>query len=344
MAAAATTTYEDIRKSIKARNLAPVYLLHGEEGYYIDELLKEFMEVLPADDREFNQYVLHASEVTPRQVTALCSQVPMMAERQVVILKEAQTMRADQLKQFAAYFANPIPTTLLIVAVRGAQAKGKELFEALRKGGGIAFESRKIADYNAPALIGQIIKAKGLSADQKALQMLCDYVGTDLSRLYNEIDKLATLLPPGGAVTPEVIERNIGISREYNSFELVDALATKNAVKAFRILAYFRSNPKAAPVVMITAAIFNFFADLLTAYYSTDSSDSGIMNALGLRNSFALRRIRSGMAAYSPVKIVEIISAIRRFDAMSKGVGSRQNEQQLLYDLVYHILTAPGRL
>ena len=330
MAAAATTTYEDIRKSIKARKLAPVYLLHGEEGYYIDELLKEFMEVLPADDREFNQYVLHASEVTPRQVTALCSQVPMMAERQVVILKEAQTMRADQLKQFAGYFANPIPTTLLIVAVRGAQAKGKELFEALRKGGGVVFESRKIADYNAPALI--------------ALQMLCDYVGTDLSRLYNEIEKLATLLPAGGAVTPEVIERNIGISREYNSFELVDALATKNAVKAFHILAYFRSNPKAAPVVMITAAIFNFFADLLTAYYSADSSDSGIMNVLGLRNSFALRRIRNGMAAYSPVKIVEIISAIRRFDAMSKGVGSRQNEQQLLYDLVYHILTAPGRL
>ena len=145
-------------------------------------------------------------------------------------------------------------------------------------------------------------------------------------------------------MTPEVIERNIGISREYNSFELVDALAEKNAAKAFRILAYFRTHTKEAPVVLVASSVFNFFADVLTGHYAADRSADGIANELGLRNSFAAKRILKGMSNYSPVKTVEIISAIRRFDAMSKGVDSRQNEHQLLYDLVYHILTAPGRL
>lgn len=344
MATPTAPTFEGIRKSLKSGDIAPVYLLHGEEGYYIDALVDDFAELLPEDDRVFNQYILHGSEIEAQQVCDLCYRVPMMAERQMVIVKEAQSMRADQLNKISAYVEDPVPSTILVIACRGAQAKGKDLMAAIRKCKGIIFESKKVTDRNAPALIGNYISKKGLSADQKSLEMLCDFVGTDLSRLYNEIDKLATLLPKGAAVTPEVIERNIGISREYNSYELVDALAVKDAAKAFRILSYFRSNPKAAPLVLASSSIFNFFADLLTAYYLADQSDSTLMRELGLRNNFALKRIRNGMSRYSPVKIVEIISAIRRFDAMSKGVGSRQNEHQLFYDLVYHILTAPGRL
>lgn len=145
-------------------------------------------------------------------------------------------------------------------------------------------------------------------------------------------------------VTPEVIERHIGISREFNTFELVDAVAARDGKRVFRILAYFRSNPKAVPLVLATASVFNFFADLLQAYYSPDRSDTGIMNELKLRNQFALRRIKTGMSRYTAVQVVEILSAIRQFDVRSKGVGSRQNEHQLFFDLMYHILSAPGRL
>ena len=310
MASTSTPTFDELRKSIAAGRYAPVYLLHGEEGYYIDRLLEEFDKILPSDEKEFNQYTLYATQTEPSAIIDICRRVPMMAQRQVVIVKEAQGARADAINRLAPYIASPVASTVLVVAFRGAQAKGKDLLAAVRNGGGVLFE----------------------------------FIGTDLTRLHNEIDKLATLLPSGAAVTPEVIERNIGISREYNSFELVDALAEKNAAKAFRILAYFRTHTKEAPVVLVASSVFNFFADVLTGHYAADRSADGIANELGLRNSFAAKRILKGMSNYSPVKTVEIISAIRCFDAMSKGVDSRQNEHQLLYDLVYHILTAPGRL
>ena len=337
-------TFEGIKKAIKARDFAPVYLLHGEEGYFTDALAAAFDSVLPDEEKAFNHYVLYAPEVEPAQVIDLCRRIPMMAERQVVILKAAQAIRADKLAKLAPYLAAPVSTTLLVICCRGAQAKGKELMAAIKQGGGVVFESKKIADYNIPAFIGSYIKEKGLSAEQKSLEMLRDFIGADLSKLYNEIDKLASILPAGAAVTPEVIERNIGVSKEYNTFELVDALAVRDAAKVFRCLAYFKSNPKAAPLVMVTAAVFNFFADLLTAYYVPGRTDAGISAELKLRNQFALRRIRSGMASYNPFQIVEIISAIRTFDARSKGVGSRQNEHNLFHELAFHILSAPGRV
>lgn len=344
MAAVPAPTYESIVKSLSERRYAPVYLLHGEEGYYIDALAKRFEDILPDDEKTFNQYILHAPETEPSQLMDLCRRMPMMSERQVVILKEAQAIRADKLNKLHSYVADPAPSTILVICCRGAVAKGKDLLAALKKSGAVIFESKKVTDYNAPALIGNYIKSKDLSAGQKALEMLRDFIGTDLSRLFNEIDKLASLLPPRAEITPDVIERHIGVSREFNSFELVDAIAARDGAKAFRILAYFRSNPKAVPLVMATASVFNFFADLLQAYYSPDRSDTGIMNELKLRNQFALRRIKLGMSRYTAVQVVEILSAIRNFDVQSKGVGSRQNEHQLFFDLIYHILSAPGRL
>ena len=344
MAAVPAPTYESIAKSLSERRYAPVYLLHGEEGYYIDALAKRFEDILPDDEKTFNQYILHAPETEPSQIMDLCRRMPMMSERQVVILKEAQAIRADKLNKLHSYVADPAPSTILVICCRGAVAKGKDLLAALKKSGAVIFESKKVTDYNAPALIGNYIKSKDMSAGQKALEMLRDFIGTDLSRLFNEIDKLASLLPPRAEITPDVIERHIGVSREFNSFELVDAIAARDGAKAFRILAYFRSNPKAVPLVMATASVFNFFADLLQAYYSPDRSDTGIMNELKLRNQFALRRIKLGMSRYTAVQVVEILSAIRNFDVQSKGVGSRQNEHQLFFDLIYHILSAPGRL
>lgn len=343
MAAAPATSFEDIRKSLKKGEIAPVYILHGEEGYFIDALAKDFENLLPEADKEFNQYVVYAPETEPETIINLCRGVPMMADRQVVIVKEAQSARADKLAKLKNYLAAPVSTTVLVICGRGAVLKGKELFDAAKKGGAVIFDSKKIADWNIAAYISEYIRKKGLNADQKAVEMLHDFVGTDLSRLFNEVDKLASLLPPNASITPEAIERNIGVSREYNSFELVDAIAARDPRRVFRILAYFKSNPKAVPLVMATASIFNFFTDLLVAYYTPDRSDAGLMAALGCK-PFALKRIKLGMSRYNALQIVEIIGAIRDFDVKSKGVGSRQNEHELFHQLAYHILSAPGRV
>ena len=247
--AAPAVTYDSICRQLAAKQFAPVYLLHGDEGYYIDELVRRFENILREEEREFNLHVLYAPEVEPGAVMDLCMQYPMMADRQVVILKEAQSVPADRINKLHRYVASPAETTILVICCRGAQARGKELLAAVRAKG-VNFESKKLSDYNAPAVIGAFIKAKGLKADPKALDMLIDYVGTDLSRLYNEIDKLMTALGAGATVTAEAVERNIGMSKDYNNFELVDALAVKDSGKVFRIADYFRSNPKNNPLVV----------------------------------------------------------------------------------------------
>lgn len=341
--AAPSISFDALCRQIDNRQYSPVYLLHGEEGYYIDELIKRFEQILDEQDREFNLHVLYAPEVEPGAVMDLCMQYPMMADRQVVILKEGQSVTATELNKLARYVSSPAQTTVFVICVRGAQFKGKELLSAAGANG-VVFESQKLKDYNAPAVIAEFIKNRGLRAEPKALEMLRDFVGTDLSRLYNEIGKLTTILGAGATVTAEAVERNVGVSKDYNNFELVDAIAAKNFKKVFTICAYFQANPKANPIVMITAAIFSFFADLMAAYYCPDKSDQGLKNELKIRYDAGLRRIRLGMSNYNAFQIIEIIAAIRRFDAMAKGVGSRQNGYALLQDFLYHILTAPGNI
>jgi DNA polymerase-3 subunit delta len=338
-----TLTYDALVRQLNNKQYAPVYLLHGEEGYYIDALVKEFEKILPEDEKDFNQYTLYAPQVDMGAVIDVCMRVPMMSEHQVVILKEAQAIRADQLNKLHRYAARPLSTTILVICCRGQVAKGKELIAAVRANG-VVFESKKVSEYNIPPLIAQYIKTKGMTAEQKSLDMLRDFIGTDLSRLFNEIDKLAGILGQRAAITPEAIERYIGVSKEFNSFELVDALAAHDEKKVYRIAEYFRSNPKANPLVMTSATIFGFFSDVLVAYYAPDRSDQGLMNALKLKSSFQLRRYRAAMSHYNAFQVIEIMSALRDFDAKSKGVGSRLNEHALFRQLMHHILTAPGNL
>lgn len=341
--AAAAVTFDGLRQQIRQGKLAPVYLLHGDEGYYIDQLVKDFENVLPEADKEFNQYILYATQVQPGQVMDICSRYPMMAERQMVILKEAQAVRADQINRLYKYVQNPSPTTVLVIVFRGDKAKGKELMAAA-KSKAVVFESKKPTDWQLPALINGYVKQMGLTADAKSVEMLRDFIGADLSHLFNEIDKLASLLPAGAMITPEIVERNIGISKDFNSFELVDALSVKDAAKVMRIANYFASNPKANPLVMTTSALFNFFSDLLVAYYAKDKTDQGLMSALGLKSAYPLRRVRAGMRSYNAFQVIEAIWALRQFDVRSKGNGSRQNEHALFRELMFHMLTAPGDL
>lgn len=340
--ASSTPTYSELKRQLAARtSLAPVYLLHGEEGYYIDELVKDFEALVPEEERDFNLYTLYAPESGVETVMDVCHRYPMMAERQVVIVKEAQAIRADQLNKLHSYVERPNPTTVLVISCRGAQAKGKELLAALKKNGAI-FESKRLNERNIVPVINDLIKEKGLNVDPKALAMLRDYIGADLSRLYNEIGKLALILGKGAMVTPEAIERNIGISKDYNNFELVDAIVSRNAAKAFAIVEYFRNNPKNNPTVMTVSSLFNQFSNLLIYHYTRDKTQAGYMDALGLRNAWGLRVYEAASRAYNVRQTIEIISAIREFDTRSKGIGSRQNEYDLLKDLIFHILTARG--
>lgn len=342
MATAPALTFPALLKAIEKGDLAPVYLLHGAEGQFIDELVKKFEEVVPPADRSFALHILYAPQVEPGAVMDLCYSVPMMCERQVVILKEAQAVPAATLNKLHRYCENPSPQTVLVISCRGEQARGKELMAAVRKNG-VIFESKKINISNADKYVSTRLAEKGLSVEPKALAMIVDYIGADLSHLYNEIDKLAEILPKGARVTPEVVEQNVGVSREFNSYELIDALAEKNAARCYRIINYFRSNPKAVPMVMLTAALYTFFANLLTIYFMPDKSDRAVMEALKFKWPMQLRPYSAARQRYNAFQVIEVIWSLRRFDAQIKG-ALRQNEHDLLRELVFHILNAPGNL
>ncbi|MDE6080443.1 MAG: DNA polymerase III subunit delta [Duncaniella sp.] len=338
-----TLTFPQLRRSIKGGDLAPVYLLHGEEAYFTDELVKLFEESVPEEDRDYGVVTFYGAQTDADTVMDACKQFPMMTDRQVVIVKEAQTMRADQVNKLHYYVKQPVATTLLVIVFRGVEAKGKDLLAAVKKNG-VIFESKKISERNLLPAIADLIKEKGMNVDPKALEMLRDFIGADLAKLYNEIDKLAMILGAGAMVTPEAVERNVGISKDYNNFELTDAIVARNAAKAFRIVDYFARNPKENPTVMTASALFNLFSNLLVYHYTRDKTQAGYMDALGFRNPWQLRPYASAAANYNVRQTIEIISAIRNFDVASKGVTSRQDPFSLLRDLVFRILTARGTI
>lgn len=341
---AETPTFQSICRDLRAGRPAAVYLLHGEEGYYIDALVEQFEALVPDNERDFDLTVLYAPELdSPRTVENAARRYPVFSKRQVVIVKEVQAAGANFLNALAGYAAHPVATTVLCLCARGQQAKGAEFMKALRAGSGVNFESKRLNERNIGSVVSDFIREKGLSVEQKALTMLCDFIGTDLSRLYNEIDKLTVTLGAGAMVTPEAVERNIGVSKDYNNFEFVNAIANADAARAMTILRYFSDNPKGNPVQILAVILFNFFANLLTAYYAADKSERGLMTALGFRSPWQLKDINAGMRHYSPWEVIEIIGLIRRFDAASKGNGSRLDPYALLFDLIIHILHPLGQ-
>ena len=295
-----TISFAELRTQLKAKKYAPIYILHGEEGYYIDALLEEFINIVPESDRDFNLYTFYAPETNMDTVMDACRRYPMMSDYQVVVLKEAH--------------------------------------------GGVMSESNKLRDRDAVAVISGFIKEKGLNIEQKGLSMLCDYVGTDISRIYNEIDKLTVALPQGSMITPEVIEKHIGISKDYNNFELINALSTKNAKKAFTIIEYFRRDPKNNPFVVTISMVWNFFSNLLVIFYTKDKSEASLCAAIGRKSNWLDSDYKNGIKMYNAWQLIEILRAIREADCKSKGVGSRMDPYDILHDLIYHILTAPGKI
>ena len=342
--AAKNITFEALQTAIKNRQFSPVYVIHGEEGYFSDALVKQFESILTDDEKEFNFTSLYAPRVDISQLPAICHRIPMMSDFQVVILKEAQAVASNQLNILVKYLSSPSPSTILVVAARGAQLKGDFMSAAKKSEHVVVFESKKIYDNQLPQYISEFVKTKNLNISPVALNMLSEYVGPDLGRLYNETNKLIDILGPGATITPEAIEKHIGFSRTFNAFELVDALACKDVKKAYQIANYLRSEPKGVSIEMAIGSIFSFFSDLLTTYFLKDRSERGVMGALGIKWPVQYRKFANGQKSYNAFQVIEIIRAIRSFDRHSKGAGSRRDKHDLFQELIHHILTAPGNL
>ena len=332
-------TYEDILKELKNKQYRPVYYLMGEESYYID-LIADYIaaHVLTDDEKEFNQTIVYGPDTDMANIVNAAKRYPMMAEHQVVIVKEAQALRG--LDELSYYLRKPQPTTILVFCHKhGSLDRRKKIAAEIEKNG-ILFESKKMKESQLPAFITSYIKRRKLDIEPKAVSMLADFVGTDLSRLAGEIEKLIITLPKKQTrITPAQIEQNIGVSKDYNNFELRAALVEKDILKANRIVKYFEENPKTNPIQMTLSLLFGFFSNLMLAYYAPDKSEQGIASFLGLKSPWQSREYMLAMRRYSGVKTLQIIGEIRYADAASKGVGnSSASNSDILRELVFKIL------
>ena len=332
-------TCDDILKELRAKQYRPVYYLMGEEPYYID-LIADYItdNILTGTEKEFNLTVVYGADVDIATVINAAKRYPMMSEHQVVVVKEAQNIR--NMEELSYYLQKPLLSTILVICHKhGVLDRRKKLAAEIEKTG-VLFESKKVKDAQLPAFITSYMKRKGIDVEPKATAMLADFVGADLSRLTGELEKLIITLPKGHTrVTPEQIEKNIGISKDYNNFELRSALVEKDVLKANKIIKYFEENPKTNPIQMTLSLLFGFFSNLMLAYYAPEKSEQGIANMLGLRTPWQAKDYLAAMRRYNGVKTMQIIGEIRYADAKSKGVGNPSlSDGDILRELVFKIL------
>lgn len=333
------TTYEEIVRSIKNKDYKPIYLLMGDEPYYIDKIADYIADiVLDENEKEFNQTVLYGNDIDVATIINSAKRYPMMAERQVVIIKEFQNVKNSE--ELMYYVQKPLDSTILVLCYKnGSLDKRKKLYAEIQKNG-IIFESKKINDEQVIGFIKAYLKRKSVEIEEKAAELLSEYVGSDLNRLSGELEKLIIVLPKESRrITSALIEKNIGISKDYNNFELLNALVNKDILKANKIVKYFADNTKANPLQKTLPVIFNYFANLMVAYYAPDKSGRGVAIFLGLKGEWFAKDYIIGMKNYTGVKVMSIINDIRYCDAKSKGIENvTTSSPDLLRELVYKIL------
>ena len=326
---------------LKAGKYAPVYYLMGEESYYIDKISDYIAEhALAPEERDFNQTVVFGSDVTAAQVADVARRYPMMAERQVVIVKEAQNIK--QTDHLEKYFKQPSPQTVLVLCHKNGSIDGRkrEYVKAV-KAAGVLFESKKLRDRDLPAFIERYLRERQVSIDPKSTQLISDFIGADLSRLTSELDKVIISLPQEDRrVTPQVVEDQIGVSKDFNSFELRDAIVNRNVFKANQIIKYFDNNPKAGSIYSFLPMLFNYFQNLMIAYYAPKrQSQEGVAEWLELRSPWAAKDYMTGMRNFTATKVMQIISKIREIDAKSKGLDNPNTPPgELMKELIFYIL------
>ncbi len=324
---------------IKSGTIKSIYFLMGEEPYYIDKI-SDFIEqnVLTEEEKGFNQMVLYGRDVTIDDIVANAKRYPMMAERQVLIIKEAQDL-SRTIEKLVTYAENPQPTTVLVVNYKYKKIdKRKALYKTIKKIG-VVYESKKLYENQVGEWIRRVLSPKDYSITPKAAQMLVEFLGTDLSKINNELEKLQIILPKGSQITPEIIEENIGISKDYNNFELRKAVGNKDVVKAQQIVKYFGDNPRSNPMVVTVSLLFNFFSQLLHYHGLNDKSSRSVASALRI-NPYFVNEYITAARNYPMKKVSLVISTLREFDVKSKGVGANAVPQgDLLKELLVRIMS-----
>ena len=341
MAEAKNASFESIMRDLEAGKFAPVYYLMGDEPYYIDKIADYIADhALQPEERDFNQTILFGSDVNASQIADVSRRYPMMAERQVVIVKEAQNIKnTDALEK---YFSQPMPSTILVMCHKNGKVDGrKTAYVKAIKTAGVLFESSKLKEKELPGFIENYLKARHVKIDIKSVQMIAENIGADLSRLVGELDKVTLSLPEDNrVVTPQIVEDQIGVSKEFNGFELRDAIVSRNVYKANLIIKYFDENPKAGSIYSFLPLLFNYFQNLMIAFYAPNNkSQEAVAEWLELRNSWAAKDYMTGMRNYSGMKVMQIISKIREIDAKSKGLDNPNTPAgELMKELIFYIL------
>ncbi len=329
---------KQIVTEIKNGNIKPIYFLMGDEPYYIDRI-SEYIDknVLAEEEKGFNQMILYGRDVTVEDIVANAKRFPMMAERQVVIVKEAQDL-SRTIEKLVDYAENPQPSTVLVVCYKYKKIdKRKKLYKAVNKSG-VIFESKKLYENQVADWIRRVLGGVKYSIEPKAAQMLVEFLGTDLNKINNELEKLKLIIPKGEQITADQIEENIGISKEFNNFELRKAIGSKNVIKAHRIINYFAQNPKDNPLVVTVSLLYSFFSQVLQYHGLSDKSQRNVAGALKV-NPYFVKDYTEAAHNYPMKKVSQIIAILREADLKSKGVGAANLPQgDILKELLVKVM------
>lgn len=333
-------TFQAIMQDLKNRNFSPFYLLMGEESYYIDTISDYIAShVLLPEECDFNQTICFGSDVTAVQVTDMAKRYPMMAEFQVIIVKEAQNIRS--LEALERYLKKPVKSTILVWCHKNGKIDTRKKVIGLAQAMGVVFESKKLRDYQLPEFIQNYLKSKKATIDPKSCQMIANHIGSDLSRIVSELDKILIYLPNDNRrVTPDIVEKEIGVSKDFNAFELRNAIVSKDIFKANQIIKYFDNNPKAGSLYSFLPLLFSFFQNLMILHYTPNkSSEQDIAKALDLNSTWGIKDLITGLKNYSARKTMDIISKIREVDGKSKGLDNPYTGAgELMKELIFYVL------
>ena len=310
-----------IVNDIKAGKIAPLYFLMGEEPYYIDKLSDYIEEnVLSEDEKGFNQTVLYGRDVTVEDIVGTAKRYPMMAERQVVIIKEAQDL-VKTIDKLESYADNPMPSTVLVFCYKYKTLDKRKKVTKLLAKNGLVFESKKLYENQVGQWITRVLQGKNYTIEPKANAMLVEFLGNDLGKINNELEKLQIILPKGSQITAKAIEENIGFSKDFNVFELRNALGAGDQLKCYKIVHYFAENPKDNNIVMVVGLVFAFYVQLLKYHGLKDKNPNNVAKVLGV-SPFFLKDYDLALKNYPMKKVSQIIATMRDIDVKSKGVGA----------------------
>ncbi len=331
-------TFEEILKDINAHNFKPVYVLMGDEPYFIDRLLDGIVSnALPEEERDFCLTTLYGADTTANAVINTARSFPM-GSRLVVVVRNAKELK--DIDELSVYMQNPQPTTVLVLVNKNDKLDRRKKFMSRAAEIGVVYESQKVKENQLGGIIATFFRQKGYTADMKSVSLIADSIGNDLTRLYGEMTKLVnSLTPDTRVITPELVEQHIGISKDFNIFEFQNALIAKDSFKAFQIAKYFDDNPKQNPIQVVLPSLFRLFSQLMVAYYSPGKDKNSVAQYLGIQSWQVERNIFPAMRNYSAAKVLSILSVIRDTDEKSKGLGgSKVSNGDLLKQLVFFIL------